>query len=172
MSAQMPELVDAWRLVAAASRLEAKVPLSSMSRLRDVLADTEADDVVCSIEFGRDALQIPYAELRIDAMLPLMCQRSLQRFVLPVATVQRLGLIRDEADEAGLLPEYEALLVPEDGMLSPATLVEDELILAVPLIPAAPGSETVERDWPVSTEEETRVNPFAALADLKKERNN
>ncbi|KLI99795.1 YceD family protein [Luteimonas sp. FCS-9] len=172
MSAQMPELVDAWRLVAAGSRLEARLPLSSMSRLRDVLADAEADDVVCSIEFGRDALQSPYAELRIAAALPLLCQRSLQRFVLPVETVQRLGLIRDEADEAGLLPDYEALLVPEDGMLSPATLVEDELILAVPLIPAAPGSDTVERDWPVSTEEETRVNPFAALADLKKDRNN
>ncbi|MFR0657001.1 hypothetical protein SB719_20880, partial [Pantoea sp. SIMBA_079] len=69
-------------------------------------------------------------------------------------------------------PEYEALLVPEDGMLAPAAMVEDELILAVPVIPVAPGSELVERDWPVTAEEETCVNPFSGLAALKKERNN
>jgi uncharacterized protein len=87
--------------------------------------------------------------------------------------VQRLGLLRagkdsDEADEAALPPGYEALLVAEDGMLHPLELVEDELILAVPLVPVKPGSETVERDWPVQADEETRANPFSALAALKK----
>lgn len=142
-----------------------------MTRLRDVLADT-GGEVVCSLDFDQDALRAPYVELRIEADLPLTCQRSLQRFVFPVRIVQRLGLIRDEADEAGLLPEYEPLLVPDDGMVAPAALVEDELILAVPAIPVAPGSEAVERDWPVTTEEEQRVNPFAGLATLKKDRNN
>ncbi|NYZ64021.1 YceD family protein [Luteimonas deserti] len=172
MSAQMPEIVDAWRMVATSSRLEGRLSLSSMPRLSDVLADTDGGDVVCSIEFGHDALKTAFAEVRIEAGLPLVCQRSLQRFVLPVQLVQRLGLIRDEADEAGLLPDYEALLVPGDGMLAPATMVEDELILAVPVIPVAPGSESVERDWPVSAEEESRANPFAALAGLKNDRNN
>ena len=55
-----------------------------------------------ALEFDRDALQVPYVELRIEAALPLECQRSLQRFLHPVQMVQRLGLIRDEADEAGL----------------------------------------------------------------------
>ena len=145
---------------------------AEVAEARDALADTDSVDAVCSIEFGHDALQTAFAELRIEAELPLMCQRTLRRFVLPVQLVQRLGLIRDEADEAGLLPDVEALLVPEDGMLAPATMVEDELILAIPVIPVAPGSESVERDWPVSTEEESRANPFAALAGLKKDRNN
>jgi len=172
MSVQMPEWVDAWRMVAARSLLEGRLALSSMPRLSDALADTDGVDADCSIEFGHDALQTAFAELRIEAGLPLVCQRTLKRFVHPVQIVQRLGLIRDEADEAGLLPDYEALLVPADGMLAPAMLIEDELILAVPVMPVAPGSESVERDWPVSAEEETRVNPFAALADLKKDRNN
>ena len=90
---------------------------------------------------------MPYVELRIDAALPLECQRSLQRFLLPVQLVQRLGLIRDEADEAALPPEYEALLVPADGMLRPAELVEDELILALPVVPVSPDAEVVERDF-------------------------
>lgn len=167
MSAQVPEVVDAWRMVAAGRVFEGRLPLSGMSRLRDVLLDGEGE-AKFSLGFGRDTLQVPYAELRIEAALPLQCQRTLQRFLHPVRIEQRLGLIRDEADEAALPPGYEALLLAEDGELRPAELVEDELILAVPLVPVAPGSESVERDWPVPADEEKRANPFSALAALKK----
>ncbi|MBN6149292.1 DUF177 domain-containing protein [Xanthomonas sp. AmX2] len=169
MSANVPELLDAWRMVAARRMFEGRLPLSAMTRLQDSLADTEGE---CryTLEFGRDeVLQVSYVELGIETALPLICQRSLQRFLLPVSMVQRMGLIRDEADEAALPPEYEALLVPDDGMLRPQDLVEDELVLAVPLVPVAPGSEAVEQDWPATEEELSKANPFAALAALKKQ---
>jgi uncharacterized protein len=92
----------------------------------------------------------------------------MDRFLLPVRIVQRLGLIRDEADEAALPEGYEPLLVPVDGELRTAELVEDELILAVPVVPVKPGSEAVERDWPATQVEQERANPFAALSALKK----
>jgi uncharacterized protein len=108
----------------------------------------------------------------VETALPLVCQRSLQRFLLPVVIEQRFGLVRGgedaEADEAGLPGGYEALAVGDDGELRPADLVEDELILAVPLVPAMPGSEAVEHDWAATAEEEAVANPFAALAALKK----
>lgn len=167
MSAQVPEVVDAWRMVAAGRVFEGRLPLSGMSRLRDALLDGEGE-AEFSLGFGRDALQVPYAELWVEAALPLLCQRTLQRFLHPVRIEQRLGLIRDEADEAALPPGYEALLLAGDGELRPAELVEDELILAVPLVPVAPDSESVERDWPVPADEEKRANPFSALAALKK----
>ena len=81
-----------------------------------------------------------------------------------------LGLIRDEADEAGLPEGYEPLLLAEDGMLRSSELVEDELILAVPVVAVLPGTEAMERDWPVQEEEKHQASPFAALADLKKDR--
>ena len=154
-------------MVAARRHFEGRLPLVAMARLRDLLADT-GGEVRFSLEFGQDALQVSFAELRLEAGLPLVCQRSLQRFLQPVELVQRYGLIRDEADEAALPLGYEALLVPDDGDLRPAELVEDELILAVPLVPVMPGSESVERDWPVSSDEEARTRPFAVLAALKK----
>ena len=52
--------------------------------------------------------------------------------------------------------------------MRPAELVEDELILAVTVVPMAPGTEAVERDWPVPAAEEEKASPFAALAALKK----
>lgn len=159
-------------MVAARREFAGRLPLSAFARLSEGLEDAEGD-VSFGLSFDRDALQVSYVELRIDAELPLLCQRTLQRFLYPVSLVQRLGLLRagdDEgvAAEAGLPEGYEALLVDDDGAVRPLELVEDELILAVPVVPVAPGSESVERDWPVTEDEEKRANPFAALADLKK----
>lgn len=165
---QVPETLDAWRMVAARRQLEGCVPLSALARLEGSLADTEGE---CrfALEFGRDALQVPFVELVIETGLPLVCQRSLERFVFPVKTVQRLGLIRDEAEEAALPPGYEPLLVPEDGLLRPLELVEDELVLALPVVPVSPDSEPVDRTWSASEEEQKAASPFAALAALKKQ---
>lgn len=163
---RLPEVLDAWRMVAARRGFEGVLPLASMARLRDALADAEGAARV-SVEFDRDQLQVPYVELRIEAELPLECQRSLQRFLYPVRIVQRLGLVRDEAEDDALPEGYEALLLGDDGMLRPADLVEDELILAVPVVPVAPGTEAVERDWTASEAEQQRANPFAVLSSLK-----
>ena len=162
----VPELLDAWRMVVARRGVEGRVPLASLARLRDSLADT-GGEVAFALDFDTDSLKMPYVEVRIDAELPLLCQRTLQRFLLPVNIVQRLGMIRDEADEAALPEGYEPLLMPEDGMLHAIELVEDELILAVPVVPVMPGTEAMERDWPAEEAELQSANPFAALARLK-----
>ena len=147
-------------MVAARRGFEGVLPLSSMTRLRDSLRRMPRARCVFAIEFDRDALRVPYAELRIEAELPLECQRSLQRFLFPVQMVQRLGLIRDEADEAGLPEGYEPLLVPEDGMLRTAELVEDELILAVPVVPWRPAPRRWKRDWPRPTRKKCKRRPI------------
>ena len=158
-------------MVSARRVLEGELPLAAMPRLSSLLNDAEGS-ARYRIEFGRDALDVPFAKLWVEAGLPLVCQRSLQGFVEPVVIEQDLGLIRDEAGEAALPPGYEALLVPEDGRIIPAELVEDELILAVPVIPVAPDTEAVERDWPVGEEEAVATNPFAALSALKSDKQN
>ncbi len=157
-------------MVSARRVLEGELPLADLPRLGSLLDDAEGS-ARYRIEFGRDALDVPFAKLSIEAGLPLVCQRSLRGFVEPVHIEQTLGLIRDEAGEAALPPGYEALLVPEDGRIVPAELVEDELILAVPVIPVAPGTEAVDRDWPAG-QEEAASNPFAALSALKSDKKN
>ena len=159
-------------MVAARRGFDGSLPLASMARLRDSLVDTKGE-VRVAIEFDRDALRVPYVELRIDAELPLECQRSLQRFLHPVRLVQRLGLLQagadqdEEAGEAALPEGYEPLWLAEDGMLRPAELVEDELILAVPVIPVAPGTQALEREWSPTADEAASSHPFAALSALK-----
>lgn len=170
MSADKPESIDAWRAVTARRIHEGEVPLARFTRLADSLADAEG---VCRfrIEFGRDAFGAATASLSADAGLPLVCQRTLQRFVLPVHVEQQLGLIRNEREEAALAPETEPVLVPEDGMLCPLDLVEDELILALPVVPLSPrGPDEPEPPSAVdehANSDSSSPNPFAALAALK-----
>lgn len=160
------ETLDVWRAVTARRGFDGRLSLESMQRLRDSLLQPKGD-VHYQLQFDHDALKVPYVEVSIQAELPLQCQRSLQRFLQPVRLVQRLGLIREEADEAGLPEGYEPLLVPADGMLNPAELVEDELILAVPVIAVAPGTQPMQREWHPDDAEVASQNPFGALAALK-----
>ena len=168
MSNALPESIDAWRMVSARRIFTGRLALEAMPRLEAYLAEA-VGECEYEAEFGRDDLGLAFLDIDVKAKLPLICQRTLQRYLHPISMVQRFGLIRDEADEAALPEGYEALLVAEDGYLKPLDLVEDELVLAVPLVPVSPGSEAIEREWEATTEEVAKVNPFAALASLKKQ---
>jgi uncharacterized protein len=170
MSAGLPERVDAWRMVAQRRIFSGVAPLAQMTRLRDLLADT-VGDARYEIEFGTDEFSVPFAAVTVSAGLTLTCQRSFDAFVLPVRVDSRLGLIREEREEQALPPGYEALLVPADGLLAPLDLVEDELLLQVPVAPLSPGGpEEGEVLWSSgeAVEDDGRENPFAALKDWKK----
>ncbi len=168
MSASVPEVLDAWRMVAAGRSLEGEVALAALERLRPSLADGSGH-ARFALLFGREPL-LGFAslDLHVEAAPVLTCQRSLQAFALPVVIEQRYGLVRREEDAAGLPADVEPLLLDEDGALRPRDLVEDELILALPLIPVAPGSTVVAHDWPPQDGPAAPVpNPFAALLALK-----
>ncbi len=166
MSAALPDRVDVARQVQARRIYEGTLPLAAMPRLRGALATTEGE-VRYHLEFGKDGLGVSYLGLRAEVGLPLVCQRTLEVFVLPVSLDERLGLIADERDEAALPPGYEPLLV-EDGVIDLAAVIEDELILAVPVVPTKPGAPL---EWQDAVDEESvekPANPFAVLAGLKK----
>lgn len=155
-------------MVSSHRRFDGSLPLAVMGRLRSSLHDTHGK---CrfTLEFGRDALKIAYLQLTLEATLPLQCQRTLERFELPVRIEQRLGLVRNEAQEAALPEDYEPVLVEDDGALHPLELIEDELILALPVVPLRPDSDAVDIVWPVQAPEmeDAPPNPFAALVTLK-----
>ncbi|MCB1554295.1 MAG: DUF177 domain-containing protein [Xanthomonadales bacterium] len=169
MSAGVPSTVDVWRAIGARRQFDGQAPLSAFKRLGESLADDEGR-CSFSLQFDRDRFQTAVVRLDAEAALPLICQRTLKRFLLPVRVEQTLGLIRTEAEEASLPPGVEPLLVPADGEMALLDLVEDELILALPVVPVDPDGEV---EWSGEDEveeaeaEPQRENPFAALSALK-----
>lgn len=157
--------VDFWRLAASRSCFEGVLQLSQLRRLRSVLIDAEGE---CGYTLKFDysqSLRLSLLHVDLRAQLPLRCQRSLSRFIFPVTVKQALGMIRHDSEESRLPPGHEPLLVPEHGCLPLADVVEDELLMAVPIVPVAPGSEPV---LPCADEGVSlQPNPFAVLAGLK-----
>lgn len=166
MHAPLPEQVDVERAVATGRVYAGTLPLSAFTRTASLLADTRGE-VRFELEFGRNSIGQRMATLRAETALPLVCQVTLERFELPVRVETRLGLIAAEEDEAGLPEGYEAALM-DQGQVDPLGLIEDELILAVPVIARKPGAELLD-PAPAPVVAEERPHPFAALAGLKRE---
>ena len=166
MSNTLPDRVDVARQVLARRIFEGVLPLTAMRRLCASLASS-AGDVRYSVAFGKDGLGISCLDLRAEAGLKLVCQRTLDEFVYPVSIEQRLGVIAHEADEAALPEGYEPLL-SADGQLAIADVIEDELILALPVVPLKPGAPLEWNDPSDDGSDTAPQNPFAALGSLKK----
>jgi uncharacterized protein len=171
MSVSLPAFVDAWRMVEERRIFEGVLPIAGFERLRGLLAN-DAGDATYRIEFARSELGGASLLLDVSAPLTLTCQRTLEPFVHPVDLHARLGLIVHEREEAALAPGFEPLLVPSDGHIDPAAVIEDELVLAIPLVPVSPDSEWPEEGRGTGPEnkpgEENKPNPFAVLRELKK----
>lgn len=158
-------------MVSARRSFQGAFPVAAMKRLGETLANTEGTTQY-ELDFGRDDFGTAYLDVRVQVPLTLTCQRSLEPFVLPVTVDSRLGLIRAERDEAALPPNVEPLLVADDVKLNLLDVIEDELLLALPLVPVNPDSalpEDVVGPPPEEISSEGRTdNPFAVLRELKK----
>jgi uncharacterized protein len=168
MSAALPDRVDVARQVQARRVYEGTLPLAAMQRLRGSLAAVDGE-ARYSVEFGKDPFGVAYLELHVEAGLPLVCQRTLDIYVQSVSIDQRLGLIADESEEAALPPGYEPLLV-QHGQVGIADVIEDELILALPVVPLKPGEPL---EWEDRADDDVAsdprpASPFTVLGTLKK----
>ena len=107
--------------------------IARLSRLRPLLASTEGS-VDYRLSFGRDERGYGVVTGRVFGELRLRCQRCNEAMALPVDSALSLALT-EGLDEAAALPDdYDPLLL--DGrLIRSSELVEDELLLAVPVIP-------------------------------------
>lgn len=156
-------------MVSARRSFAGTLPVAAMPRLCGMLAGNEGT-AQYALDFGRDEFGTAYLQVHVEAPLTLTCQRTLEPFVMPLTVDSQLGLIRSEREEAALPPGSEPLLVAEDGRLNPAEVIEDELLLALPLVPVNPDSSLppeVTGPGPEESVPEANDNPFAVLRGLK-----
>lgn len=103
----------------------------------------------------------------------LECQRCLQPFQQPLAVQRRLRFVRDEAQAEALDAESEDDVLALPRWLDLRELIEDELLLSLPLIPR---HEQCPQPLPqagadlVPHEAEERPHPFAVLQGFKTRR--
>ena len=142
--------------------LEGELALSSLERLHDLLAEV-AGAVVFRLEGFKGARGEPMLHLTASGVLPLACQRCLGRIDFDLDVDNLLELVPEGADlSQDELEDDTRDFLPLVRELIVAELVEDEILLALPV---APRHEKC--GLPGAAEAGERGNPFAALAGLK-----
>lgn len=137
---------------------------AGLERLEDSLAD-DRGELRYEITAGLDAQRRRVVSCIIEGFVFLMCQKSLEAFRHEISIRERLVLVDDEGElpaieEEGEVEDY----VVATGPLDIRDLVEDAVLLALPMVPRKPGLEEEPRDGKA----EGNPSPFAALASLRK----
>jgi uncharacterized protein len=90
------------------------------------------------IEGTTDAAGRPALSIELGGNVPLTCQRCLDDFQWPIEQRTELLLAHDERELAALDADSGAEVVLAAPPVEPLTLVEDELVLALPFAPRHP----------------------------------
>ncbi len=114
-----------------------------------------------------------WLHLRVDATLPMVCQRCLDQVEVPLSVDRSFRFVADEATAAAQDDDVEEDLLVLAAEFELQQLVEDELLLALPLIArhdVCPGPVRLTAADPgFDAAAPERPNPFGQLARLKRD---
>ena len=170
MRQQLPKDIDPFRLANNGLQLEGKIALSDMPRVSEAIID-DSGHVDVKLQFDIDETGTPYMVGHINTELPLTCERCMQTMQYSVDTDLSLGLIRHESQAERLAEQYEPWLIEGDAPVKLSLVIEDELLLAIPIVPKHEHACLPGELWQSGEnvgEEEKPESPFAVLSALKK----
>lgn len=164
--------------------LEGDTPLSAYARLVDMAHPDQrpsADDAVHWQLAGR---QVPqrggtpqvWLDLRATTRMAMVCQRCLRPVETPVDIDRSIRFVAGEDAAAALDADLEEDVLALSRAFDAQELVEDELLLALPLVPRHEVCPTplalpaAGADEPAEVASDGAPHPFAALAAWKRPR--
>ncbi len=159
-----PTLIHPDRLTPKGVTFEGVLRPGDLERLAEDLANGEGE--LRYRVFARlDGKQRRVVSCMIDGFVFLTCQSTMEVFRHEVRARDELVLAASEAE----LPPIEDEVDGEDCVvatepLDPLELVEEAVILALPMVPRKPGAGPSAEDGERAPE---KPSPFAALAGLK-----
>lgn len=171
-----PRRLDVRRFAEEGAALDADDRLAAYPRL---LAETGASAPDQPVRWtARGELLNPshvmpdiWLHLEAAAELPLVCQRCLQPVLVPLAVERSFRFVADEATAAAQDDEAEEDLLALSQAFDLPELVEDELLMDVPLAPrhdVCPEPVTMSAVDPgFDAAPGAREHPFAVLGRLK-----
>jgi uncharacterized protein len=113
--------------------LDGELELASLPRLAGLLHST-AGSVRASLHLRQRGVGALAATLDLDTTVELLCQRCLEPFAQPIKEHLELMLVEPGASSDSI-PEGCEPVELDNGRLLPARLIEDELIVSIPLVP-------------------------------------
>lgn len=161
----IPREVQASVAVAQEQWFQGELTIRSCERLREaVIADPGAAPL--KVDIRADALSgWPRFHGRVSGHVDLECRRCGRRFAYPLDVEVDLRLVRDEAEERAVLADADPYWA-ENDRLPVRELIEEEVLLALPMLPRCESCENAiasAPSVPQESVEEKPENPFAVL---------
>lgn len=157
--------------------MEGQDPLSAFERLAQ---EAQVPVEGMSVTWYAEGEHVPetggpghlWVHVEADAQVPMVCQRCLGVAQIDLQVDRSFRFVKDEATAEALDDEAEEDLLALSKDFDLRTLIEDELLMALPLVPMHEECPEVmpmassDDDFEQANEEKT--NPFAVLAGLRK----
>ena len=146
--------------------IQGRLPLVQCERLLPSLRENTGY-VDFSLQFMQDESQRTVVRATMSAELGLECRRCLKPMTYPMRVSVDLAVVADDKAATELPECYEPLLVM-DGEVALESLIEDELLLNLPVMPSHSENEcsAVLPTDQVDNELDGRKNPFAVLKNI------
>lgn len=161
--------VDPILLADEGARLSGRVPIRNMARFTSQLLD-DAGEVEVNLVFEcSEGANLRRMRGRVVTSVTLTCQRCMEPMRVEVVTEPDTILLREGEPDPGLPPEADVLTV---GMapMAVAELIEEELLLALPMVPMHALDECPARKYIGEATAEVTKHPFAELARRTRDR--
>lgn len=171
MQSRLPVSIDP--IKAAQRRLDyvGFYPAKQAVRLAASVAKINSD-IAADLSFAIDNQGLCVISLVVQVNLQLICQRCNQPFACDVTVENTFSPVRSDSQVDSLPEQYEIAILNEFGEINLLELIEDEIILSLPIVPVHDSKHCEVSDIDMVfgeiPEEESKPNPFAILASLKK----
>jgi uncharacterized protein len=171
----LPLSLDPRKVFRQRLEIEGEVAVSALSGLCESLLDTEGV-ARASLHFLVDEERRLRIQGQVSAEVNVVCQRCLKPMTIQLHDTVDLVMISSEAQVRTLPAALDPWLCAEDESLVPARIVEEQLILAMPIVTMHEqcvdlttgfGGAAEAAGNSSDAQQALRNNPFAVLAGLK-----
>ncbi len=171
MSNDLPLRFDPVLFAKRGRQFEGKIPVENMPRIMELAPNSDGEFDV-TMEFSISSLQFPMVKGTIEGEVVQSCQRCMGDAAVPISGKFQLLLVSPDSLELASEEGHE--IFEYDGQqITTASLIEDEIILSMPIVAKHTDIEKCEsnvKQWMHEFDEvptDEKENPFAKLKDLK-----
>jgi uncharacterized protein len=150
--------IDGLRFAQDRSTVTGRLALADLPRVAE--SGASSADVRYAITGRRNAAGKPSLRIEAAGMVELECQRCLQPLAWSADAEAELELAASEAEANAAEDDVDRVVASKD--MDVAALVEDEVLLGLPMVPLHASCEAPAEG------RSDRPSPFAVLAALKK----
>lgn len=159
--------IDPNKAARAGMVYQGEIPFSDFFRLQDLVHSGTA--IRYHWSFYMDNKGQALATLKLKGELSLNCQRCYEAMSIKLVEEVAMQVVETEADAEKLPLSIEPIFVNSDGQCDTTEVIEDELILALPMIAMHKEKDCSfsknEAYYPAQNEK-TTYKPFAALSKV------